>query len=168
MHVHEHVGGAAAQLAKDSVRFGERRTRRFQEQHPRQVHDAQAHAVLLDDRVAAPRRRLRVVRRPHDPLVAVEQLVDVAVTERVVAERDRIGAGIEQRHRDLGRDPDAAGGVLAVDHDEVDALALDQPGQQPLDDRAPRGSDDVADEEHLHDQDRRVQSWPSRTFCTHC
>jgi hypothetical protein len=39
----------------------------------------------------------------------------------VVAERDHVGAGLEQLVGVLGRDPDAARGVLAVDDHEVGA-----------------------------------------------
>ena len=60
----------------------------------------------------------------------VEVLVDLAVAVGVVAERDRVDAEGEQLLRGLARDPDAAGGVLAVDHDEVGLVLLPQRGQQ--------------------------------------
>ncbi len=34
--------------------------------------------------------------RPHDPALVVEVLVDLGVAVGVVAERDRVGAGLEQ------------------------------------------------------------------------
>jgi hypothetical protein len=150
VHVHQHVVRAATQVRQHGVGFGERRTRGFQVEHPGKVHDAKPAPVLLDDREAAAGCGLRVVRRAHDAFVAIEQLVDVAVPERVVAERDRVGAGVEQRGGDLRRDADAARGVLAVDHDEVRRLGFDQPGQQRFHDRAAGRADDVTDEEDLH------------------
>ena len=58
--------------------------------------------------------------------VLVEVGVDLAVAVGVVAERDHVDAGREQLVGDLRRDPDAAGGVLAVDDDEVRRVALAQ------------------------------------------
>ena len=51
----------------------------------------------------------------------------------------------------LGRDPEAAGGVLAVDDDEVGGELVAQAGQQLADDAAPGPPDDVADEEDCRD-----------------
>jgi hypothetical protein len=65
----------------------------------------------------------------------------------VVAERDRVGAGAQQLVGLLGRDPEPARGVLAVDDDEVGRELLAQVGKQLADDPAPGPSDDVADEE---------------------
>ncbi|MEA2497362.1 MAG: hypothetical protein QOJ29_5273 [Thermoleophilaceae bacterium] len=150
MHVHEHVIGAVTQFGERGVGFRERRARRFEVEHPGQVEHAQAFALALDDRVAAPRRSLRVVGRPHDPLVAIEQLVDILVPVGVVAQSDRVGAGVEQCARGLGGDPDAAGSVLPVHDGEVELLAFAQPGQQTFDHGPTGRADNIADEEDLH------------------
>jgi hypothetical protein len=150
VHVDEHMVGAPTQLGQHRVGLGKRRTRGLQEEHPRQVHHAQAQAILVDHGEATARGGLRIVGGPDDPLVAVQQVVDVAVAEGVVAERDRVGARAEERGGDLGGDPHAAGGILAVDHDEVGGLALDQARQQPFDDGAAGRAHDVAYEEDLH------------------
>jgi len=119
VHVDEDRVGAVAELRERGVGGRERRARGLQKEHPGEIHDGQSHPVLLDDRVPAARRRLGVVGRPHDPLLAVEQLVDLAVPVGVVAERDRVGTHLEQFARGLLGDPDATGRVLPVDHDEV-------------------------------------------------
>jgi hypothetical protein len=65
----------------------------------------------------------------------------------VVAERDNVRARLEQPARELRRDPDAVGDVLAVQDAEVGAELGPQP-RQPLLDRPPaRAADDVPDEE---------------------
>jgi hypothetical protein len=45
----------------------------------------------------------------------------------VVAQRDHVRAGGEQALGELRRDPDAVGGVLAVQDAEADAKLLPQP-----------------------------------------
>jgi hypothetical protein len=65
----------------------------------------------------------------------------------VVAQRDRVSAVREQLLRELRRQPDAVGGVLAVDDTDVDVEFLAQ-ARQPLLERAPTGNaDDIGDEE---------------------
>jgi len=125
VHVDQHVIRAAVQLREHRVGLGERRARGLEVEHARQVHDRQPLPVLLDHAPAAAGRRLRVVGRSHDPFVAVEQLVDVAMAEGVVPKRDRVGAGGEQRERHLRGDSDAASRVLTVDHYEVRLFGLD-------------------------------------------
>jgi hypothetical protein len=72
----------------------------------------------------------------------------------VIAERDHVGASGEDAGRELGGDPDAVRGVLAVDDAERRAELLPQPAQ-PLLDRPPaRRTDDVADEQDL----QRIES----------
>ena len=59
------------------------------------------------------------VRRPDDALGAIEVVVGIAVAVGVVAERDHVGADREQVLAGLLGDPEAAGGVLAVDDHQV-------------------------------------------------
>ena len=47
----------------------------------------------------------------------------------MIAERDGVGAGLDQLVVDRLGDAEAAGGVLAVDHDEVELPFGDQLGQ---------------------------------------
>jgi hypothetical protein len=74
----------------------------------------------------------------------------------VVAGRDDVDAGRQQRLRDRDRQSHAAGEVLAVRGHEVDAALLSQRGQQLLDGDAARLADDVADDE---DPARAGRSW---------
>jgi hypothetical protein len=71
----------------------------------------------------------------------------------VVAERDHVGAGLQQPRRELRRDPDAVGRVLAVEDAEGDAELLLQAGEALLDRTPPRRADDVADEQDLQRTD---------------
>ena len=73
--------------------------------------------------------------------------VDLAMAVGVVAERDHVDAGREQLARDLRGDPEAAGGVLAVDDDEVGRVALAQRRQQRQQRALAEPADDVADEQ---------------------
>ena len=78
---------------------------------------------------------------------AVEVGVDLAAVVGVVAERDRVDARREHLVGVLRRDPEAAGGVLAVDDDERRRVALAQ-DRQAVEQRAPaEAADDVADEQ---------------------
>jgi len=130
VEVEQNVAGLAAQLGQDRVDLAERGARGLHEQHARHVHDGQPQPGALDHGVATAGAALRVVGRPHDPLLAVEELVRLAMAVGVVAERDRIGADLEQLARRLLGDAHAAGRVLAVDDDEVGPVALAQAGQQ--------------------------------------
>ena len=74
----------------------------------------------------------------------------VPLVEGVVAERHRIGAGIQELLQDGLGDAEAAGGVLAVDDDEIELIARYQL-RQAFDDRIAAGaSDDVAEKEKTH------------------
>ena len=150
VHVDEHGVGSVAQLGERGIRVRERRADGLQVHEAGQVDHAQAHAVPLDHGVPAARASLRVVRGPHDPLLAIQQVVHLAVPERVVAERDRVGPHLEQLARRLLRDPHAAGGVLPVHHHEVRLVRStdlrQQRGERPASDAA----DHIADEEKLH------------------
>ena len=66
----------------------------------------------------------------------------------MIAERDRVGAGIDEFVENRLGDAEAAGRVLAVEHDQIE-LPLGDQGRQPFaHDRAPGAADHVADEEN--------------------
>jgi hypothetical protein len=67
----------------------------------------------------------------------------------VVAERDHVGACGQEARRQLRRDPDAVGSVLAVEDAERDAELVLQLRQPLLDGPSPGRADDVPDEEDL-------------------
>ena len=72
----------------------------------------------------------------------------------MVAERDHVRAGGEQPLRELRRDPDSVGDVLAVEDAEGDIELFAQARQPFLDRAAARRADDVSDEEDLQRSER--------------
>ena len=68
----------------------------------------------------------------------------------MVAERDRVGAGGEELLADRLGDAEPAGGVLAVDDDEIEPPARAQARQAVDQRRAAGAADDVADEQQPH------------------
>jgi len=68
----------------------------------------------------------------------------------VVAARDDVGAARLQLARDLGREPRAAGRVLAVHDREVDPELVAELRQERGDRVAARPADDVTDEQDAH------------------
>ncbi len=136
-------------LVEQAVRVGERVVDRLHVGAALEVDHHQLGAVeRLVDAPAAPGHVMgSVVERAQDALGAVEVLVDLALVPDVVAARDHVHAGREQR---LGRpdgQPHAAGEVLAVGGDEVDAALLAEAGQHLLHGEPARLADDVADHE---------------------
>ena len=147
MDVDEHVVGAALQAAQRGLGLLEQRVGGVDVEVAREVHDAQAHAVALDNDLAAARLGAEVVRRAQDALGALEVGHDLAPPEGVVAERDHVDPGAQQLVGQPRRDAQAAGDVLRVDHDERRVVALAQ-GREHAQQRPPAGAaDEVAGEE---------------------
>ena len=67
-------------------------------------------------------------------VMALDEDERLALVPDMIAGGHHIGAGVEKLGQDLLRDAEAAGGVLAIDHDEIGAIALAQ-SRQFLDDR---------------------------------
>jgi hypothetical protein len=67
----------------------------------------------------------------------------------VVAERDHVGPRGEDPIREPRREATAVGGVLGVHDAEVGAELVAEPCEALLDGAAPRGAEDVRDEEQL-------------------
>ena len=99
------------------------------------VHEHAAHHV--DDEHRAPLAASnRLAPRPGVPggivggadqaRLALDEHQRLALVEGVVAERDRVDAGGEEFLADRLGDAEAAGGVLAVDDDEIEPPALAQ------------------------------------------
>ena len=110
-----------------------------------QINPNDEHAIVVRWHVA---KGARV--RAGQPLVTLDEDQRLLLVEGVVAERHRVGAGLEQLLEDRLGDAEAARSVLAVDGDEVEAVAPAQSGQR-IDDRlAARAADDVAEEEKSH------------------
>ena len=107
----------------------------------------------LDHRRAAARRAGRVVGRPDEPGLALDEDERLALVEGVVAKRHRIDADGAEILEDGFGEAEAAGGVLAVDDDEIEPPAGAQNRNLLEDGGAARPADDVADEEQA---DHRV------------
>ena len=99
--------------------------------HEQPAHDVDHHDLLAARRleqVGAPARRAgRKVDRPQQALVLRDIGDDLALVPDVVAGGDAVDARLVQLGADLGGDAEARGGVLAVDHHEIEAELLAQP-----------------------------------------
>ena len=120
----EHVVGLVAEAGEGGIDLAERRARGVEEDLAREVHDAEPSADDLDHGDPPARVALRIVGRADDALLAVEEGVDLGVVVGVVAERDGVDAHVEDRAGHLLGDADAPRRVLAVDHHDVEGVAL--------------------------------------------
>jgi hypothetical protein len=125
-------------------------------QHLRHEHLAPAGGG--EDAGARPGRGLGVVERAQHARLGLDELEHVGLVEGVVAQRDHIGARVEQRAGMGGRQPRARGRVLAVDYDEVEPPVGAQPGQALGHGGAARPPDDVAEEEKSHAPSPRTRA----------
>ena len=153
MHVeHDGVGAglerAGGEFALDR---GERIVERVHEDAAHGVDHQRALAVLgVDQSGAAAGRAFGIIDRADQARRALDEHQRLALVPGVIAERDGVGAGIDQFVVDRFGDAEAAGGVLAVDDDEIELPFGDQAGQPLDDDCAPGAADHVADEENAH------------------
>jgi len=149
VHVDDYVLDAS-EVGERHLDLGEGRAPGAQVEVAAEVDHAEAHAVSLDHASAAAGLGAQEVGRAHDPRLALQVGVDLAAVVGVVAERDCVHASGEQLVGDLGSDPQAAGGVLRVDHHERRRVALAQ-DRQAVEQRAPAdAADEIADEEDVH------------------
>ena len=68
----------------------------------------------------------------------------------MIAGGDDVRAEIEELFSDGGREAEAAGGVFAVDDEEVDGVGLEQVGEVLMHDVAACGAEDIAYKQNLH------------------
>ena len=123
---------------------------------PMRVDDQRALAVLgVDQRRAAAGRAARKIRRPDQSRRALDEHQRLALVPGVVAERDRVGAGVEQFLVDRLGDAEAAGRVLAVDDDEIERPVADHARQMFGDGIAPGPADDVAHKQNTQPHELR-------------
>src|SRR6185312_13854248 len=94
------------------------------------VDDQHAVAVAAFDEVgaAAGRRRMEVD-RPQQRRLALDIGQGVALVPGVIAERDRVGAGGAEVGIVALGEAAAMAGILAVDHDKIEAVVADEAGQ---------------------------------------
>ena len=91
------------------------------------VDDEDAHAIPRHvEAGAAARRASREVDRPQEPVLPLGEGQRFALVEGMVAGRHDVGASVEHRAQDLLGDAEAAGGVLAVDDDEIEMVVGDK------------------------------------------
>ena len=125
------VGGFAQrarhQLAVDG---GERIVERVHEDAAHGIDHQHARAVLgLDHGRAAARRAGRIIDRPDQLRRALDENQRLLLVPGMIAERDGIGAGLDQLAIDRFGNAETAGRVLAIDHDQIELPFLDQAGQ---------------------------------------
>ena len=87
---------------------------------------------------------------PQQLLVPLDEHQRFLLVEGMIAERDHVGAGVQQLPQDRLGDTETARRVLAVDGDEVELVALAQ-ARQLLEHRPPAGAaHHVAEEQQTH------------------
>ena len=102
------------------------------------------------DAGAAPRRALGKLDGRRNRSLARRESQRFALVPDMVAGGDDIGAGSDGLAKDLFGDAEAAGGVLAIDDDEVEFEVGDQARQLFPHRRASRFADHVTEEEKSH------------------
>ena len=122
-------------------------------EHPaHDVGDQHARAVLGDiDAGAAPWRALWKIRGPEKPLLARREGKRLALVPDMIAGGHHVGACGDRLAENLFGDAEAAGGVLAIDDDEIQPEIGDQPGQLLPHRRTARLAHHVAEEKKSHE-----------------
>jgi len=114
-----------------AIEAGERIVERRHEHAADGVDDERALAVPgFDQRRAAAWCPLRKIRRANQPLGAFDEHQRLALIPSVIAERDRIGAGIEQFLIDHFGDAETAGRILAIDDHEIERPVANHAGEK--------------------------------------
>ena len=125
--IHRHAQRAGVELAGDNR---ERIVERRHEDAADGVDDQRALAVLgIDQRRATAWRAPRKIRRANQPRRALDEHQRLALVPGMIAERDGVGAGVDEFLVDRLGDAEAAGGVLAIDDDEIERPVADHAGQ---------------------------------------
>src|SRR5499427_10818057 len=124
---------------------------RIHEDAAHSVDDKYAGAVAgIDQCGAASRRSFRIVDRADEPWRAFDEDQSVLLIPGMIAERDRIRAGRNEVVINRLCDSKTAGGILAVDDDEIELPAQHHRRQTLRHGAAPATSDDVTDEKDAH------------------
>ena len=120
------------------------------ERAPQHGEHRQLETLYIQDHVVAPRIALRQVRRPAHRREIVDLVLPAPLVPHMVAQRDRIHPGRQQRFRDGSGDARAGGRVFAVGDHHVQIQLSAKPRQTLLKDLAPRLPHDVSDEQNLY------------------
>ena len=132
MHVDDDGVGVAFKRAGGELALdrGEGIVERVHEDAAHDVDDEHARAVSrLDQRGAAPGGAGRKVERADELRRALDEHQRLALVPGMIAAGDDIDAGVDELLVDLLGDAKAAGGVLAVDGDEIELPVADQARQ---------------------------------------
>src|SRR5262249_52823123 len=131
------------------------------------IDDQRALAVLcVDQRGAAAGRAFGIVEWPDQPWRAFDEHQRLALIPGMIAESDRICAGIYEIIVDDFGNAEAAGGVLAIDHDKIELPLCDQ-ARKPFEHNGASGTaDDVADKKNAHALQVSRKSNTSRSVST--
>ncbi len=150
MEIEHQRGHVAAELdpAEDALGGGEGVVERIHEEPPHQVRNQHGLAVLRRvDAVAAPGRAFGEILRPQEPPVIADEPHRLLLVPDMVAGGDDVGAGLVDLGADLLRDAEAAGGVLAVDDDEIEREIAPQPRQRRDRRCAAGAADEIAEKQ---------------------
>ena len=132
-----------------AVEDGERIVERRHEDAADGIDDQRALAVLgVDQRRPTARRALGKISRANQPRRALDEHQRLALIPRMIAERHRIGAGVDEFLIDCFRDAEAAGRVLAIDDDEIERPVANHAGQILRDGGATGSADHVPDKKN--------------------
>ena len=96
-----------------------------------------------------------IVDRPDQPRRAFDENKRLFLIPGVIAERHRVGAGLDELVIDRLGDAEAARRVLAVDHDAIELPVAHETRQALSDDGPPAATDNIADEQNAHAQPPR-------------
>ena len=130
---------------------GERIIERVHEDAAHGVDDQHARTVSgFDQRDTAPGRAGGIVDRAKQLRRALDEDQRLLLVPGMIAAGNDVDAGIDEFLVDRFGDTEAAGGVLAIDGDEIEPPVPHQPGQPLEQGDAPAAAHDVADEEDAH------------------
>ena len=75
---------------------------------------------------------------------------DLFFVPDVIAGGDDMGSEVEEFVGDRGREAEAAGGIFAVDNEEINGVGFKNVREVFADDVAAGGAEDIADKEDIH------------------
>src|SRR6478672_6841117 len=99
---------------------------------------------------ATPRCARRVIGGPQKSRLALDENQRLALIKGMIAERHTIGAGIYEIVTDRLGDAETAGGILAVDDDEMQRPVAAKPRQMFEHACAAGATDNITNEEKTH------------------
>src|SRR5690606_20335871 len=108
------------------------------------------------DAAASPGRTLGEVCGAQEPVLARGEAQRLSLVPDMVPSGDSIVTGIDRVPEYLLGNAEAAGGVLAIDDDEIEPVVGNQAGKALTNGRSPRAAHHVAQKEKSHSPSYRV------------